>query len=132
MLDAHATPVELLVAGQSAQSTRDRVAGHIDLVVFERECDERVDSLFDEGGGVPVPVHASTSATRLQVSAAVTKTRIFAVVTGAKVNCRHTRLLPVTRPPGTSAHALPVQYCTSKLRSPYSVNVIVGVGGLGA
>src|SRR5580698_9728893 len=51
---------------------------------------------------------------------------------GVNVNCRHTRLLLATAPPGTSAHALPVQYWTSKFTSPYSVNVIVGVGVLGA
>src|SRR5690349_1620468 len=70
---------------------------------------------------------------RLQApsAVAVTNTRIFVVASGANVNWRHTRLLFVTDPPGTSVHALPVQYCTSKLRNPYRLNVIVGVGLLG-
>src|SRR5262249_9149382 len=77
--------------------------------------------------------YASTSTMRLQIpsAVAVTNTRIFDVATGANVNLRHTRLLSVTVPPGIAVHALPVQYCTSKLRSPYSVNVIVDVGVLG-
>src|SRR4051794_25071574 len=70
---------------------------------------------------------------RLQIpsAVAVTNTRIFEVSRGAKVNLRHTRLLLVTLPPGTGAQALPVQYCTSKFRSPYNVNVVAGVGSIG-
>ena len=45
---------------------------------------------------------------------------------------RHTSVFPVTLPPGTTAHAVPVQYCTSKLLTPYAVNVCVLVGSLGA
>jgi hypothetical protein len=59
-------------------------------------------------------------------------TRIFVVVTGVNVTLRHTSVFPVTLPPGTVAHAVPVQYCTSKLRSPYAVNVCVLVGSPGA
>ena len=54
------------------------------------------------------------------------------VLMGAKVNWRHTRLLPVTTPPGTSAQALPVQYCTWKSVKPNFVKVIDGVGCSGA
>ena len=35
-------------------------------------------------------------------------------------------------PPGTGSQALPVQYCTSKPRSPHSVNVMPSVGSTGA
>jgi hypothetical protein len=62
----------------------------------------------------------------------VTQIRILDVARGANLICRQTRLLFVIAPPGTSAHALPVQYCTSKSCSPYRLNVIEGVGGLGA
>src|SRR4249920_3679690 len=64
-------------------------------------------------------------------AAAEADTRIFEVDNAAKVNLRHTKLLFVTVPPGIGAHAVPVQYCTSKFRSPYRVNVIVGVGSIG-
>src|SRR5882672_11135111 len=49
-----------------------------------------------------------------------------------KENLRHTRLLPVTCPFGTSSHCEPSQYWTSKAVRPYCVKVIVAVGGLGA
>jgi hypothetical protein len=50
------------------------------------------------------------------------------VVSAAKMNCRQTRLLFETVPPGTATHALPSQYCASKARRPQELNVIVGVG----
>jgi len=48
-----------------------------------------------------------------------TSTRIRSVLIGLKLIFRHTRLFPVTLPPGTSTHAVPVQYCTWKLVIPY-------------
>ena len=69
---------------------------------------------------------------RLHVSARVTYTRIREVVSAPNTNWRHTSVLPVTVPPGMGSHVLPVQYCTSKSRKPYRLNVIVGVGSLGA
>jgi hypothetical protein len=54
------------------------------------------------------------------------------VVRAANVTWRHTRVLFVIVPPGTAAHAVPVQYWTSKPRRPHDVNVIVGVGSDGA
>ena len=69
---------------------------------------------------------------RLQaLSAAVTQMRIFVVVTGAKVTWRQTSVLLVMVPPGTGTQAVPVQYWTSKSRSPYRLNVMLGVGSLG-
>ena len=65
-------------------------------------------------------------------SAALTSTRMACVLIGENVNLRHTRLLPVTLPPGTSTQLLPVKYCTWKLVRPYCVKVIVGVGIAGA
>src|SRR5712671_3205988 len=49
-----------------------------------------------------------------------------------KESLRHTRLLPVICPPGTSSHCEPFQYWASKAVIPYCVKVIVAVGGLGA
>lgn len=57
-------------------------------------------------------------------------TLILVVEIGAKVNFRHARLLPVTVPPGTVTHAVPVQYWTSKLISEYWVVVVVISGGV--
>src|SRR4029079_14971268 len=69
---------------------------------------------------------------RLQASTVrVTQTRMRVVVIGANEKLRHTSVLPVIVAPGNGCHAVPVQYCTSKSCSPYFVNVIVGVGGLG-
>jgi hypothetical protein len=48
-----------------------------------------------------------------------------------KVILRHTRLLPVICPPGTSNQPRPFQYCTRKSLTPYCVNVIDGVGSAG-
>ncbi len=80
-------------------------------------------------GGAVVTAQASTSAIRLYMFIAlVTKMRIFEVEIGLKVTRRHTRLLAVTVPPGTVSHAEPVQYCTWKSRSPFRLNVVVGVG----
>jgi hypothetical protein len=39
--------------------------------------------------------------------------------------------LPVMLPPGTVAHALPVQYCTSKAVMPYALKVMLAVGSTG-
>src|SRR6266404_1214132 len=64
------------------------------------------------GGGAPL--HASTPTSRLQPSGeALVKTLILFVVMAAKLNCRHTLLLPLTLPPGTVTQLLPFQYCTS-------------------
>src|SRR5262249_18730549 len=82
------------------------------------------------GGRLPDAAmpHASSSITRLKFARPpATSTRTFDVVIGTKPTCRHTRLLFVIAPPGTSAQPVPVQYCTSKLP-----NVIVGVGSTGA
>ncbi len=57
--------------------------------------------------------------------------RTALVETAAKVNLRHTRLLPVTLPPGTAAQADPFQYCSSKSVMPYWVKVSVSVGSCG-
>ena len=45
-------------------------------------------------------------------------TRIAVVVTVGKLNLRHTRLLPLTAPPGTVTQLEPFQVCTSKAVMP--------------
>ena len=50
---------------------------------------------------------------------------------GAKLNWRQTSVLFVTVAPGTRTHVVPLWYSTWKFRSPYWVNVMLGVGGLG-
>src|SRR6185369_12408063 len=60
-------------------------------------------------------VYASISAIRLQLATApVTHTRIAVVVTLPNAIFRQTRLLPLTAPPGTVTHCVPVQYCARK------------------
>src|SRR5688572_32637482 len=87
------------------------------------------------GGGFASPSapHASTSTRRLYTTSEVlTCTRIFVVCRGAKVIRFHTLLFPATLPPGTVAHAVPVQYCTSNPVAPYDAKVIAVVGSAGA
>ena len=66
----------------------------------------------DGDGELLCPPHASTSTIRLYPSDAAefTTIRILDVVTGEKVICFHTLLLPVIFPPETVAHVEPVQY----------------------
>jgi hypothetical protein len=59
-------------------------------------------------------------------------TRMRVVVIAANVNRRQTRLLFVITAPGARTQAAPSQYCTSNARNPNSVNVVVGVGSIGA
>jgi hypothetical protein len=73
------------------------------------------------GGGRTTAVHASTSAMPGGVPSGdmpVMNTRILSVVMGGNVKRRQTRLLPVTLPPGTSAHAVPFQCCTWNVVKP--------------
>jgi hypothetical protein len=50
---------------------------------------------------------------------------------GANENWRQTSVLFATVAPGTSTQVVPLWYSTWKLRRPYSVNVMLGVGALG-
>src|SRR6516225_6490093 len=87
------------------------------------------------GGRLPDAAmpYASSSITRLKFARPpATRTRTFDVVIGTNPTSRHTRLLFVIAPPGTSAQPVPVQYCTSKFFRPKFPNVIVGVGSTGA
>src|SRR5687767_15101591 len=92
---------------------------------------------FTVGASLPPPTaavpHASTSAMRLHESTVpVITIRILVVVTGANDRRRHTRVFPVTVVPGIVCQADPFQYCASKSRSPYCVNVVAAVGSTGA
>src|ERR1044072_6270119 len=77
-----------------------------------------------EGVGVgtttAAQLNASTSTMRLKSTSfdELTTTRILSGVTGEKTNFRSASVLLVTDPPGTVAHAEPVQYCTSKSLTP--------------
>src|SRR2546430_2189021 len=53
------------------------------------------------------------------------------VVTAGNVTRVQTWRLPVILPPGTVAHALPVQYRTWKSMIPYALNVVLSVGSTG-
>ena len=59
-------------------------------------------------------------------------TRMREVVSGVNVTFRQTFWFPVTAPPGTVAHALPVQYCTWKSLMPNELKVMLAVGSTGA
>jgi hypothetical protein len=58
-------------------------------------------------------------------------TRMRSVVIAGNVICVHTCRFPVMLPPGTVAHAVPVQYWTSKSVIPYKVNIVSSVGSTG-
>src|SRR4029079_1132281 len=86
----------------------------------------------DTAGGTFTAVYASTSASSAQpVAERWTRTRIFEVVSGVKVNTRHASVLFCTTPFGTACHDTPVQYCTVKSNG-QPVQVNVGVGSTGA
>jgi len=77
-------------------------------------------------------LHASSSVIRLYESGeALLNTLILLVLIVAKVNCRHTLLLPDTLPPGVVTQFAPSQYCTSNPCKPKLLNVIVSVGVAG-
>src|SRR5438270_442151 len=86
----------------------------------------------DGGSVLGVDVHASTSTILDQVSGVrVITTRMRSVVTAGNVTRVQTWRLPVMLPPGTVAHALPVQYRTWKSMIPYALNVVLSVGSTG-